>query len=80
MKKPLQIVLKGTATKDQVHTYRHLPFDVPEGVGRIEVQYEYSDAIGAAPHLTGGNTVDIGIFDPRGVDFMAAGFSRLERE
>ncbi|MBN1287135.1 MAG: PHP domain-containing protein [Anaerolineae bacterium] len=74
MKKPLEIIHNGTATTDQVRTYLHLPFDVPEGIERIDVQYEYSEAIGAEPHLTGGNTVDIGLFDPRGVGFMAEGF------
>ena len=62
MREPIEIVLKGTATTEQTATYLHLPFDVPEGIERIHVQYEYSAAIGSDPHLTGGNTVDNGIF------------------
>jgi hypothetical protein len=68
------LVLTGTATPHQTQTYVHLPFDMPEGVGRIDVRYEYTDAIGSDPQLTDGNTVDIGIFDSRGCAFMSAGF------
>ena len=74
MRKPFEITLRGKATTDQLRTYLHLPFDVPEGIGRIDVQFEYSAAISAEPHVTGGNTVDLGLFDPRGVSFMAEGF------
>lgn len=68
------VLLEGFAGPDQTQTYLHLPLDVPEDTARIEVHYEYTDAIGSDPHLTNGNTVDIGIFDARGCDFMAAGF------
>lgn len=68
------LTLKGTLTPDQTLTYVHLPFDVPEGIERIDVAYRYDAAIGSDPHLSGGNTIDIGIFDPRGADFLKAGF------
>ena len=71
---PTVIVLNGRASEDETLTYLNLPFDVPAGTARIDVRYEYSAAIGSDPHLTGGNTVDIGIFDPRGADFMTQGF------
>lgn len=54
--------------------YYNLPFEMPPGVARLEVRYHYSDAIGSDPHLTGGNTVDIGLFDWRGAGFLEAGF------
>lgn len=74
MNAPNEITLDGHATPDQVWTYLHLPFAVPENVSRIDVRYEYSDQIGSDPHLTDGNTVDIGIFDPRGIEFNTNGF------
>jgi hypothetical protein len=72
--KPIELTLTGTAQASQTQTYTHLPFDVPAGTARIDVRYEYTDAVGSDPHLTDGNTVDIGIFDSRGADFMTDGF------
>lgn len=69
-----QLSLTGTLTPDQTLTYPLLPFEVPPQAERIEVSYRYAGAIGSDPHLTGGNTVDIGIFDSRGAAFMAEGF------
>jgi hypothetical protein len=47
---------------------------MPHGVGRLEVRYEYQSAIDSDPHLVGGNTLDIGIFDARGRHFPGGGF------
>lgn len=69
-----EIILNGFAGPEQTLSYLHLPFDVPPQTARIDVQYEYSAAIGSDPHLSGGNTVDIGIFDPRGAQFHSPGF------
>ncbi len=69
-----EIILEGTATPDQTQTYWHIPFEVPAGVSRLDVRYEYDNVIGSDPHLTDGNTVDIGIFDPRGIGFLGKGF------
>jgi hypothetical protein len=50
--------------------YFYLPFSVPAGAKRIHVAYEYSEPVQA---LFGpGNTVDIGIFDSRGHEFLDA--------
>ena len=68
------VVLEGTLGPEQTLSYIYLPFDVPVGVVKILVSYTYSNAIGSDPHLTNGNTIDIGIFDPRGTDFMTEGF------
>jgi hypothetical protein len=59
---------------DQEKTYLHLPFEAPTDTARLEVEYSYSDRIGSDPLLTGGNTIDLGVFDSRGIDFLAAGF------
>ncbi|MBL8147405.1 MAG: CehA/McbA family metallohydrolase [Anaerolineae bacterium] len=69
-----RVVLNGILKPDQTMTYPLLPFEVPPHTGRIEVSYRYAGAIGSDPQLTGGNTVDIGIFDSRGASFMAEGF------
>ncbi len=74
MNQPTTLTLTGFAEPHQTQTYTHLPFDMPPGVGRIDVRYEYSDAVGSDPHLTNGNTVDIGVFDTRGSAFMTEGF------
>jgi hypothetical protein len=68
------IVLKGFALTEQTLTYLHLPFDVPAKTSRIDVSYQYSAAISADPIVSGGNTIDIGIFDVRGCAFMTEGF------
>jgi hypothetical protein len=68
------IRLTGFAEPHQSQTYIQLPFDVPDEVVRLDVSYAYTDAVGSDPHLTDGNTVDIGIFDPRGDGFMTDGF------
>lgn len=68
------IVREGTLVPAQEKTYVHLPFDVPEAATRIQVEYSYSDRIGSDPMLGGGNTVDLGVFDARGIDFLTAGF------
>lgn len=68
------LTLTGRATPDQTQTYAHLPFEVPLGTIRIDVKYAYSDEVGSDPRLTDGNTVDIGIFDARGIDFLTDGF------
>lgn len=70
----MTIVLEGTLTTDQTLTYIYLPFEMPEDTARIDVSYSYSAAISSDPQLTGGNTIDIGIFDVRGVAFLDAGF------
>lgn len=69
-----ELVLEGEAMPEQSGSFRSLPFEMPPGVGRLEVRYDYSDPITADPQVTGGNTVDIGLFDWRGDAFLGAGF------
>ncbi len=61
-------------TPNQTFTYVNVPFDVPMGIGRIDVAYHYDAAISSDPSVDGGNTIDIGIIDPRGPQFMTQGF------
>ena len=68
------LILEGTAQAEQTKTYLMLPFEMPENVIQIDVAYAYTHQIGSDPHLTDGNTIDIGIFDPRGYEFMGKGF------
>lgn len=74
MSQPVSIILEGTAQAEQSKSYIMLPFTVPQGVTKLHVSYEYNAQIGSDPQLAGGNTVDIGIFDTQGHDFMGAGF------
>jgi len=67
-------VLEGHLAPGQAGDYYNVPFEMPPGVRRLEVRYAYSDPIGSDPHLTGGNTLDIGLFDARGADYPGRGF------
>ncbi len=68
------ITHEGTFRTDQESGYIHLPFQVPAHTTRIQVEYQYSSPISAAPGVTGGNTLDLGVFDARGIEFLDAGF------
>jgi hypothetical protein len=52
--------------------YLYLPFQVPPRTGRINVAYQFSEPVTAPLGLGPGNNVDIGIFDPRGLEFPEA--------
>ena len=51
-----------------------MPFEVPAGVSQLHVKYGYSDRIDSDPLVTGGNTLDIGIFDEHGIAPGGDGF------
>ncbi|AIF46986.1 CehA/McbA family metallohydrolase [Dyella japonica] len=53
------LVLRGRLDGSDNHSYRDVPFDVPAGVNRITVQFEYS---GREEHTA----VDLGLKDPDG--------------
>lgn len=55
-------------------TYVPVPFQMPPDATRLEVRFAYSDRIGAEPGLSGGNTLDLGVFDSRGIAFPGRGF------
>lgn len=48
--------------------YFYIPFDLPTPARRLTVRYGYSAAM-SSDEVTGGNVIDLGIFDPRGSDF-----------
>lgn len=68
------ITLAGRIGVEQAKTYVHLPFEMPGDATRLDIEFEYSHRIGSSPLLEGGNTIDLGIFDARGIDFLNAGF------
>jgi hypothetical protein len=61
------VVLEGRFEAQDVKRYFHLPFTVPRGVTQLHVRYSYNDRIDSDPLISGGNTLDIGIFDERGI-------------
>lgn len=68
------VVLSGRFTKEDEKRYVHVPFAVPAGLRQLHVRYRYSDQIDSDPTLTGGNTLDIGLFDERGIAPGSDGF------
>jgi hypothetical protein len=68
------VVLQGSFERTDEKRYTHVPFEVPPGVRALHVRYEYSDRIASDPLLSGGNTLDIGLFDPRGTAPASLGF------
>ncbi|MBE9507294.1 MAG: PHP domain-containing protein [Chloroflexi bacterium] len=50
-----------------------LPFEVPTGIARLRVHYQVSHQLGGGKAgWQEGNIVDIGLFDPRGAEFLTA--------
>jgi hypothetical protein len=68
------VVLKGSFDAAHERRYAHVPFDVPPGIRALHITYDYSDRIASDPLLGGGNTLDIGLFDPRGIAPSSPGF------
>lgn len=59
-----------TRQDQQRDPYPLLPFDVPEGVKRITVTYSFDRGGGTDPQDK--NEIDLGLFDPRGHEFLNA--------
>jgi len=55
-------------------TSRHVPFEVPKGVDQFRMTISYNDQIDSIPTASGGNTLDIGLFDQQGTDAGGPGF------
>lgn len=66
---------------DQSKTYVYLPFVVPDGVKRVEVTYGWSDRSLLPGTPLNNTTVDLGLWDERGLDtgFRGWGGSRQGR-
>lgn len=71
---PPDLVLEGRFTEADRQRYSLVPFTLPPGIRQLHVRYSYSDRIDSDPLLSGGNTLDIGLFDPRGTQTGSAGF------
>lgn len=67
-------VLEGFLAPGEAGQYHSVPFEMPDGVCRLEVAYDYSHPVDSDPHVTGGNTLDIGLFDQRGDEYPGPGF------
>jgi len=70
-----EIVLEGhfDAADQAVDEFPLLPFEVEPGVARLHVHYQVSRRLGGDKiGQQEGNIVDIGIFDPRGAEFLTA--------
>jgi hypothetical protein len=68
------IVLAGRFTIADQMLYSLVPFEVPSGCRQLAIRYEYSHRIDSDPLVTGGNTLDIGLFDARGTETGGPGF------
>lgn len=67
-------MLEGRFTAPDEKRYSLAPFVLGPGHRQLQLRYEYSDRIDSDPTLFGGNTLDIGLFDPRGTETGTAGF------
>src|SRR6185436_18861293 len=69
-----EIVLEGVIPFEDQGGYRHLPFEVLPGTVRMEIAYNYGALDGSGNWTTSSSTIDIGLFDQRGIEFLSAGF------
>ncbi len=70
-----KIRLEGVVTPDDMAaSYAYIPFVVPPGARRMEVNYYYDNQVVGAQEFNSGNNIDIGVFDTRGNDFLTGGF------
>jgi hypothetical protein len=70
-----EIVLEGhfDAADQAVNEFPLLPFEVPPEIARLHVHYQVSRQLSADKvGWQEGNIVDIGLFDPRGAEFLTA--------
>src|SRR5690606_21141727 len=68
------LVLTGEFRPDQLQHYTHIPFEVPSGVHQLHLRYGCNNQIDSDPTLSGGNTLDLGLFDQRGTEAGGPGF------
>ncbi|MBA2381365.1 MAG: PHP domain-containing protein [Chloroflexi bacterium] len=68
------LVLEGRFGSADERRYHLVPFSVPPGCRQLAIAYSYTDRIDSDPLAGGGNTLDIGLFDPRGTETGTPGF------
>lgn len=71
---PDRILLTARFEPEQEQTFKNVPFAVPDNVTQLHFSIEYNDRIDSSPMLSGGNTLDIGVFDERGIGSGSPGF------
>lgn len=71
---PPDVVLKGSFDDADKERYSLVPFLVEPGHRQMHIRYSYPDRIDADQFVSGGNTLDIGLFDPRGTETGSSGF------
>jgi hypothetical protein len=69
-----QVTKKTDARRDRTRPFVYLPFTVPPRTVRLEVSYHFEHPLRDEFAGGGGNALDLGIFDPRGTDFLTGGF------
>ncbi len=70
------LAFEGVVTEQDARrgSYIYLPFAVPPRTRRIDVSYHYERPIASEFAESGGNALDVGIFDSRGTEFLTDGF------
>ncbi|MCA9833868.1 MAG: PHP domain-containing protein [Thermomicrobiales bacterium] len=71
---PPSITFQARFETDEEKVWKHIPFAVPAGVTQMHISISYNDRIDSSPMLKGGNTLDIGLFDPLGYASGSPGF------
>ncbi|NIM94926.1 MAG: hypothetical protein GTO18_14590 [Anaerolineales bacterium] len=73
-KPPEEIKLAGHISPEEKleADYRMIPFDVPDGICRLDVEYAFSRDEPGGILKEAGNIIDIGLFDSRGSEFLTA--------
>lgn len=70
-----KVRIEGIVTPDDaLKKWIHVPFEVPPGAYRLEVNYHYANQVQGAQEFNPGNNIDIGVFDVRGAEFLGNGF------
>ncbi len=70
-----KVRIDGVVTPEDARgQYMYLPFQVPAGARRIDVNYHYENQVVGSQEFNPGNNIDIGVFDARGSEFLHGGF------
>ena len=70
-----KVRLEGFVTPEHAREqYVYVPFELPPGTRRIEVNYFYENQVQGAQETNPGNNIEIGVYDVRGADFLRGGF------
>lgn len=58
---------------EEVKVWKHIPFQIPDGVDQFHISIQYNNRIDSSPLISGGNTLDVGLFDPQGIESGSPG-------